>query len=65
MKSIDGQKLTLPILTPADLWQQTGRLETASTELMRTFDRHEKQQLLSPVRIGNLSIFRHEIILNN
>ncbi|KAL1374774.1 hypothetical protein pipiens_001631 [Culex pipiens pipiens] len=43
-----AQKLTLPMLTAASLWRQSGRLESAGPELMRTTDRHGKQQILGP-----------------
>lgn len=49
MKQIDGQKLTMPTLTVADLWKQSGRFETAKQELMVTKDRHDKLLILSPV----------------
>ncbi|CAG9809000.1 unnamed protein product [Chironomus riparius] len=48
MSEIDGQKLTMPTLTAADLWKKSGRFETAATELMITKDRHERTQILSP-----------------
>ena len=44
-----AEKLTLPILTSADLWRKSGRLETAGGELMSTTDRHGKRQILGPV----------------
>lgn len=50
MGRIGGQKLTLPILTPADLWNQTGRLNDIGREVMTSVDRHSHQQILSPVR---------------
>lgn len=43
-----AEKLTLPILTSADLWRKSGRLETAGGELMSTTDRHGKRQILGP-----------------
>lgn len=49
MSEIDGQKLTMPTLTAADLWKKSGRFETAATELMITKDRHDRMQILSPV----------------
>lgn len=49
MRAIDGQKITMPTLTSADLWKKTGRFDNAQTELMVVKDRHEKLQLLSPV----------------
>lgn len=49
MSEIDGQKMTMPALTAADLWKKTGRFDSAQTELMMTKDRHERLQILSPV----------------
>jgi prolyl-tRNA synthetase len=49
MKEIDGQRVTLPTLTPSDLWKKSGRLEDATAELMIVKDRHDKVHLLSPV----------------
>lgn len=60
MKKIGGQKISLPILTPSELWKKSGRLNSAATELMTTKDRHGKIQILSPVRKGN--IFFQEIL---
>ncbi|XP_062561686.1 probable proline--tRNA ligase, mitochondrial isoform X1 [Armigeres subalbatus] len=45
---VEAEKLTLPILTSAELWQKSGRLETAGGELMSITDRHGKQQILGP-----------------
>lgn len=50
MEEIDGQKITMPTLTAAELWKKTGRFEKSESELMLLKDRHEKLQLLSPVR---------------
>lgn len=53
MQSVDAQRLTLPVLTPAELWRQSGRLRDPSdppTELLQTKDRHGKVQILGPVR---------------
>uniref|UniRef100_A0A182JII1 Probable proline--tRNA ligase, mitochondrial n=1 Tax=Anopheles atroparvus TaxID=41427 RepID=A0A182JII1_ANOAO len=54
MQSVGAQKLTLPMLTSADLWKKSGRLGGASgsngppTELLQTTDRHGKVQILGP-----------------
>uniref|UniRef100_A0A1L8DHL5 Probable proline--tRNA ligase, mitochondrial n=1 Tax=Nyssomyia neivai TaxID=330878 RepID=A0A1L8DHL5_9DIPT len=49
MKLLDAQKVTLPILTPGDLWKKSGRLTgTVNREIMTTIDRHENLQVLSP-----------------
>ncbi|XP_055610124.1 probable proline--tRNA ligase, mitochondrial isoform X2 [Uranotaenia lowii] len=45
---VEAQKLTLPILTSADLWRKSGRLDSATGELMTTNDRHDKLQILGP-----------------
>lgn len=49
MSEIDGQKITMPTLTSAELWKKSGRFEDAQSELMVVKDRHEKMHLLSPV----------------
>lgn len=51
MSQIDGQKMTMPALTAAELWKKSGRFESAQTELMLTKDRHERLQILSPVSL--------------
>lgn len=51
MQKIDGQKMTMPVLTAADLWKKSGRYTDGSTEIMTTKDRHHKLQILSPVCI--------------
>jgi prolyl-tRNA synthetase len=42
------QELLLPILMPAELWQETGRWEKYGKELFRVGDRHERQYALGP-----------------
>jgi len=39
-------EITMPVLHPAELWQQTGRWETMGPELMRIADRHERPMVL-------------------
>ena len=39
-------EITMPVLQPAELWQQTGRYETLGPELMRLTDRHERPMVL-------------------
>lgn len=53
MARIGGQKMTLPILTSADLWNQTGRLKDIGREVMTSVDRHSHTQILSPVNNNN------------
>lgn len=56
LHEIDCQKLTLPILTSAELWKKSGRFETAKTELILAKDRHDKMQILGPVRFYHIII---------
>ncbi|XP_044313986.1 probable proline--tRNA ligase, mitochondrial isoform X3 [Drosophila rhopaloa] len=44
-----GQKITLPILTPTNLWKKTGRLDGDISEFYMVRDRSGKQFLMSPV----------------
>uniref|UniRef100_A0A182M4Y8 Probable proline--tRNA ligase, mitochondrial n=1 Tax=Anopheles culicifacies TaxID=139723 RepID=A0A182M4Y8_9DIPT len=52
MVKIGAQKLTLPLLTSAELWKKSGRLDSSEsgtpTELLQTTDRHGKVQILGP-----------------
>ncbi|XP_049279116.1 probable proline--tRNA ligase, mitochondrial [Anopheles funestus] len=52
MEMIGAQKLTLPLLTSAELWKKSGRLGSSAsgtpTELLQTTDRHGKVQILGP-----------------
>ncbi|XP_016991727.2 probable proline--tRNA ligase, mitochondrial isoform X1 [Drosophila rhopaloa] len=43
-----GQKITLPILTPTNLWKKTGRLDGDISEFYMVRDRSGKQFLMSP-----------------
>jgi len=42
------QELRLPILMPAELWQETGRWEKYGKELFRERDRHDRDYVLGP-----------------
>lgn len=42
------QELLLPIVQPAELWQQTGRWEVYGEEMFRLTDRHGRQFCLGP-----------------
>uniref|UniRef100_A0A182P933 Probable proline--tRNA ligase, mitochondrial n=1 Tax=Anopheles epiroticus TaxID=199890 RepID=A0A182P933_9DIPT len=52
MEAIGAQKMTLPLLTSAELWKKSGRLKAneggTPTELLQTTDRHGKVQILGP-----------------
>lgn len=61
LETVQAQRMLLPCLTSANLWQRTGRLDSVGSELFVMKDRHDKKYLLAPV--SGLSI--HIIILEN
>lgn len=46
MDRIGGQEITMPVLHPAELWQQTGRWTTIGEEMFRLHDRGKRQMCL-------------------
>jgi prolyl-tRNA synthetase len=43
-----AQEVLLPIMTPSELWKETGRWQKYGKELMRLTDRHEREYALGP-----------------
>ncbi len=41
-------ELTMPVVQPAELWQETGRFEKMGLELLRFKDRHERDFVIQP-----------------
>ncbi|MGA1842512.1 MAG: proline--tRNA ligase [bacterium] len=48
MDQAGAQEVFLPVLCPAELWQESGRWEVYGKELMRMLDRHNRQFCLGP-----------------
>ena len=48
MDGIGAQEMLLPILTPGELWHESGRWDAYGPELMRIKDRHEREFCLGP-----------------
>lgn len=48
MQAIGGQKVSLPSLSPAELWRATNRWDLMGKELLRLRDRHGKDYCLGP-----------------
>jgi prolyl-tRNA synthetase len=48
MDRAGAQELLLPIMSPAELWQESGRWELYGKELFRFKDRHERDFCLGP-----------------
>jgi prolyl-tRNA synthetase len=46
MNGIGGQEITMPVLHPAELWQQSGRWHDIKDEMFRLKDRHGRDMCL-------------------
>ena len=47
MDRIDGEEILMPVVLPAELWQESGRYEAVGAELLRFKDRNDKPMLLA------------------
>jgi len=48
MNRAGAQELLMPMVQPADLWQESGRWQKYGAELLRFVDRHERASCLGP-----------------
>jgi len=48
MNIAGAQEVLMPVLSPAELWQETGRWDLYGKEMMRIKDRHDKEFALGP-----------------
>ena len=48
MNRAGAVELTMPVVQPAELWQETGRFETMGAELLRIRDRHDRDFVVQP-----------------
>jgi prolyl-tRNA synthetase len=48
MNKAGGIELLMPLVQPAELWQETGRWEKMGAELMRVKDRHGREYAIQP-----------------
>ena len=48
MERAGAVELLMPVVQPAELWQETGRFEKMGPELMRVKDRHERDFIIQP-----------------
>ena len=46
MNAIDGQEVLLPVVMPAELWQESGRYDSIASELVRFGDRNNSKMVL-------------------
>ena len=62
MNRAGAQELLLPILSPAELWEETGRWDFYGKELIRLHDRHERNFCLGPTHEEVITdLFRREV----
>ena len=48
MNRVGAVELLMPVVQPAELWQESGRFDKMGPELLRLKDRHERDYLLQP-----------------
>ena len=48
MNRAGAVELSMPVVQPAELWQETGRFEKMGPELLRIQDRHERDYVVQP-----------------
>ena len=48
MNRAGAVELTMPVVQPAELWQETGRFEKMGPELLRIKDRHDRDFVIQP-----------------
>ena len=62
MNQAGGQELLMPILSPAELWKETGRWDHYGKELFRCQDRHDRDFCLGPTHEEIITdLFRREV----
>ncbi|MDH4450613.1 MAG: proline--tRNA ligase [Rhodoferax sp.] len=48
MNRAGAVELTMPVIQPAELWQETGRFDKMGPELLRIKDRHDRDYVVQP-----------------
>jgi prolyl-tRNA synthetase len=48
MNASGAQEITMPVLQPSEIWQESGRWQSIGKELMRLKDRHDRDLVLGP-----------------
>ncbi len=48
MNAAGAVELSMPVIQPAELWQETGRFEKMGAELLRIKDRHDRDFVVQP-----------------
>lgn len=62
MNASGAQEVLMPVVQPADLWQESGRWQEYGAELLRIKDRHERDFCLGPTHEEVITdLVRHEL----
>ena len=62
MDNAGAQEVSMPVVQPAELWQESGRWEQYGPELLRIHDRHQRDFCLGPTHEEVITdLVRHEI----
>ena len=62
MNASGAQEVLMPVVQPAELWQESGRWEKMGPEMLRMHDRHKRDFCLSPTHEELVTeLFRTEI----
>ena len=48
LAKVDAQEVLMPVVQPAELWQESGRWQQYGPELLRLSDRHQREFCLGP-----------------
>ncbi|HAF61709.1 MAG TPA: proline--tRNA ligase [Anaerolineaceae bacterium] len=62
MEAIGGQEVSLPIVHPAEIWQQTGRWYTITAEMGRFKDRNGHDMVLAMTHEEAVAAIVHDVI---
>ncbi len=62
MNRSGAQEVSMPVVQPAELWEESGRWEQYGPELLRLVDRHERDFCLGPTHEEVITeLVRHEV----
>lgn len=62
MNAAGAQEISMPIVQPSELWQESGRWEQYGAELLRLSDRHDRAFCLGPTHEEVITdLFRNEV----
>jgi len=62
LNKIGGQEISLPVLQPKNIWQESGRWETIDPPLFKLKDRHGKELALGPTHEEVITLLAKKFI---